>query len=151
MSFAIFFWFLWLTAILIFLDITLTLILLQRFNEHLVVLPLQLQHLFFFTFIEKNREMPKLWILDKVNRCLARYSPRATTTNQPTNRAPNEPARPGKNANFGPNLVVFGQKIQIFTGESKSFGIHITEKPSKTTSFALFFGWDWDKMGQKCE
>ena len=32
---------------------------------------------------------------DKVNRCLARYSPRATATNQPTNRAPNEPARPG--------------------------------------------------------
>ena len=33
----------------------------------------------------------------KVNRCLARYSPRATTINQPTNRAPspNEPARPG--------------------------------------------------------
>ena len=31
----------------------------------------------------------------KVNRCIARYSPRATTANQPTNRAPNEPARPG--------------------------------------------------------
>ena len=28
----------------------------------------------------------------KVNRCLARYSPRATTTNQPTNRALNKPA-----------------------------------------------------------
>ena len=26
---------------------------------------------------------------DKVNRCLARYSPRATTTSQPINRAPN--------------------------------------------------------------
>ena len=26
---------------------------------------------------------------NKVKRCLARYSPRATTTNQPTNRAPN--------------------------------------------------------------
>ena len=35
--------------------------------------------------------------LDKVNRCLARYSPRATTTNWPTNRAPNEPAWPGSN------------------------------------------------------
>ena len=31
----------------------------------------------------------------KVNRCLARYSPRATTTNQPTNRALNKPAWPG--------------------------------------------------------
>ena len=48
----------------------------------------------------------------KVNRCLARYSPRATTTNPPTNRAPKKPAWPKwtKNANFGPNLVVFGQK-----------------------------------------
>ena len=36
-----------------------------------------------------------LKILYKVNRCLARYSPRAKTTNQPTNRAPNEPTRPG--------------------------------------------------------
>ena len=34
---------------------------------------------------------------DKVNRCLARYSPRATTTNRPTNRAPNKPAWPGPN------------------------------------------------------
>ena len=32
---------------------------------------------------------------NKVNRFLARYSRRATTTNPPTNRAPNEPARPG--------------------------------------------------------
>ena len=34
---------------------------------------------------------------DKVNRCLARYSPRATTTNWPTNRAPKKPAWPGPN------------------------------------------------------
>ena len=34
---------------------------------------------------------------DKVNRCLARYSPRATTTNRPTNRAPHKPAWPGPN------------------------------------------------------
>ena len=37
------------------------------------------------------------WQLHKVNRCLARYSPRATTTNQPANRAPNKPAWPGPN------------------------------------------------------
>ena len=54
----------------------------------------------------------------KVNRCLARYSPCATTTKQPNTRAPNEPAGPGKNANFRPNLDVFGQKILFFTGES---------------------------------
>ena len=47
---------------------------------------------------------------DKVNRCLARYSPRATTTSQPINKAPNEPAMV-RYAKFGPNLVVFGQKI----------------------------------------
>ena len=34
---------------------------------------------------------------NKVNRCLARYSPRATTTNRPTNRALNKPAWPGPN------------------------------------------------------
>ena len=34
-------------------------------------------------------------IFHKVNRCLARYSPRATTTNRPTNRALNKPAWPG--------------------------------------------------------
>ena len=31
---------------------------------------------------------------DKVNRCLVRYGPRTTTTNQTTTRTPNEPARP---------------------------------------------------------
>ena len=41
-----------------------------------------------------------MFIKYKVNRCLARYSPRATTTSQPTNRAPNEPAM-NKNAKFG--------------------------------------------------
>ena len=33
----------------------------------------------------------------KVNRCLARYSQRAITTNRPTNRALNKPAWPGPN------------------------------------------------------
>ena len=50
---------------------------------------------------EPRQPLPKFFILHlqqqlhKVNRCLAIYSPRATTTNQPTNRAQNEPARPG--------------------------------------------------------
>ena len=56
--------------------------------------------------------------LDKVNRCLARYSPRATTTSQPINRAPNEPAMV-RNANFGLNLVVFEQKILFLLEKSK--------------------------------
>ena len=67
-------------------------------------------------------------LLYKVNRCLARYSPRVSTINQPTNRAPNEPARPGLKWPKMPSLVVFGQKILDFTGESKSFGTCITEK-----------------------
>ena len=62
-------------------------------------------------------------ILHKVHRCLARYSPRAITTNRPTNRALNSEEacmawpKLNKNANFGPNLVVLGQKILFFTGE----------------------------------
>ena len=43
----------------------------------------------------------------KVDRCPARYSPRATTTNQPTNRAPNEPTR----------KHILGQKW-LFLGQS---------------------------------
>ena len=45
----------------------------------------------------------------KVNRCLTRYSPRAKTTNQPINRAPNEPAM-DKNANFKSNMDVLSKK-----------------------------------------
>ena len=54
-----------------------------------------------------------------------------------------------QNANFRQNLVVLGQKILIFTGESKSFGTHITE--NLDTLFALVFGRAWDQMGQKCQ
>ena len=36
-----------------------------------------------------------------------------------------------KNVDFGPNLVVFGPKILIFMGVSKSFGTHIMEKPPR--------------------
>ena len=43
-------------------------------------------------------EKDQIWeTMDKVNRCLARYSPRAATTNWPTNRALNKPAWPGPN------------------------------------------------------
>ena len=64
---------------------------------------------------ENTEEYRKQNCRNKVKRCLARYSPRATTTNQPTNRAPNKPARPvkanmNKNANFEPSLVIFWQK-----------------------------------------
>ena len=36
-----------------------------------------------------------------------------------------------KNADFGPNLAVFGPKILIFMGVSKSFGTNITENPPR--------------------
>ena len=60
-----------------------------------------------------------LW--NKANRCLARYSPRTTTTKQPSNGAPYEP--------------YFGPKILIFTGGSKSFGAYVTK----------------NRKGQKCQ
>ena len=58
------------------------------------------------------------------------------------------PKRP-KNADFGPNLAVFGPKILIFMGVSKSFGTNITENHVDNFS-ALFFGQALDQMGQKC-
>ena len=48
-----------------------------------------------FDTVRKTGKHGSIQIIDKVNRCLARYSLRAITTNQPTNRAPNKPARPG--------------------------------------------------------
>ena len=44
-----------------------------------------------------------------------------------------------KNADFGPNLAIFGPKSLIFMGVSKSFGINITENHPDNLS-ALFFG-----------
>jgi len=52
-----------------------------------------------------------------------------------------------KHANFGRNLIGFGQKILIFTGESKSFAIHITEKPPRHL-VRIVFGRAWDQMGK---
>ena len=54
---------------------------------------------------------------NKVNRCLARYSPRATTTNRPTNRALNKPAWPGPN---WPKMPILGQ-IWSFLGKKSFF------------------------------
>ena len=58
-------------------------------------------------------------------------------------------AKMTKNAYFGPNLAVFGPKILIFMGVSKSFGTNITENHLDNLS-ALFFGQALDQMGQKC-
>ena len=54
-----------------------------------------------------------------------------------------------KNAYIGQNLAVFGPKILIFMGVSKSFGTNITENYLDNLS-ALFFGQALDQMGQKC-
>ena len=45
-----------------------------------------------------------------------------------------------KNAYFGPNLAVFGPKILIFRGASKSFGTWIMEKPPRQLVRIDFFG-----------
>ena len=55
-----------------------------------------------------------------------------------------------KNADFGPNLEVFGPKIQIFMEVSKSFGTNIAENHLDNLA-ALFFGQELDQMGQKCQ
>ena len=57
--------------------------------------------------------VPLVCYPNKVNRCLARYSPRATTTNRPTNRAPNKPAWSGPN---WPKMPILGQ-IWSFWGK----------------------------------
>ena len=49
-----------------------------------------------------------------------------------------------KNANFSPNLVVFGQQILIFTGGCKSFWFPHSRKKHHGTLFALF----WLGMGR---
>ena len=54
-----------------------------------------------------------------------------------------------KNASFWTNLAVFGPKILIFMGVSKSFGTNITENHQNNLS-TLFFGQALDQMGQKC-
>ena len=89
-------------------------------------------------------------MLDKVNRCLARYSPCATTTNRPANRAPislHGLAQIDQNANFGPNLVVFGHKILFFTGEIKIFVTYITENPSRHLVHIVF----WSGIGKNVQ
>ena len=55
-----------------------------------------------------------------------------------------------KNAYFGPILAVFGPKILIFMGVSKSFGTNITKNHLDNLS-ALFFGQELDQVGQKCQ
>ena len=57
------------------------------------------------------------FLANKVNRCLARYSPRATTTNRPANRAPKKPAWPSP---YQPKMPILGQ-IWSFLGKKSFF------------------------------
>ena len=52
-----------------------------------------------------------------------------------------------KNADFGPNLAVFGPKSLIFMGLSKSFGTNITENHLDNL-FASFFGQALDHVSR---
>ena len=76
--------------------------------------------------------------------CLARYSPRATTTDQPTNRAPNEPARPicAQESIFS---AKFGKKPLFYGRKQKFWYPHIR----KTTPCSHFFGQARNQMDQK--
>ena len=79
--------------------------------------------------------------LTKVNRCLARYSLCATTTNQPTNRASNEPARP-----ICAQESIFWAKVGSFWAKNLIF-----YRRKQGTLVTLFFGQAWDQMGLKCQ
>ena len=52
-----------------------------------------------------------------------------------------------KNAYFGPILAVFGPKILIFMGVSKSFGTNITENPPRHLVHIVF----WSGIGQNVQ
>ena len=54
-----------------------------------------------------------------------------------------------KNANFRPNLVVFGQKILIFTRKVKSFVTHIMGNPPRHLVRIVFLS-GMARNGQKC-
>ena len=55
-----------------------------------------------------------------------------------------------KNADFGPNLAIFGPKSLIFMGVSKSFCTNIAENHLDNL-FASFFGQALDQMGQNAD
>ena len=86
----------------------------------------------------------------KVNRCLARYSPRATTTNRPTNRALNSLhglAQIDQKCQFWAKFGRFWAKNPFFTGEIKSFVTHITENPPRHLVHIVF----WSVIGQNVQ
>ena len=70
-----------------------------------------------------------------------------TTHQQGTEKACMAWPKLTKNANFGLNLVVLGQKIHFFTGEIKSFVTHITVNPP---GHLVHIGF-WSGIGQNVQ
>ena len=98
-----------------------------------------------------------MWQIYKVYRCLARYSPRATTTNQPTNRAPNESAGPicaQEIIFWGTNGCFWAKHPNYFEREQKLWYPHIWKPPRHIVCivFLVGQGTKWAKkkiFGQK--
>ena len=101
-----------------------------NFHCHFTCFPL-------FTFLQTTRFFMGLVFLEsgawyKVNRWVARYSPRITTTNQPTNSAPNEPARPicaQESIFWGKNWPFLGQNPKIYWRKQKFWYPHKGRPP----------------------
>ena len=86
---------------------------------------------------------------DKVDRCLARYSPTTATANQPTGHQMSQQGLyVSKKAYFGAKMAVFGPNILIILRGGKSSGTHISEN-HLGASFVLFFGRAWHQRDQK--
>merc|ERR1711973_977936 len=91
-------------------------------------------------------------VRNKVNRCLARYSPHATTTNRPANRAPKKPAWPSP---YQPKMTILGQiwsflgKKSFFLLEKSKVLLPTKRKTHLGTLFTLVFGQALDKMCKK--
>ena len=79
-----------------------------------------------------------------------RYSPCATTTNQPTNRVLNEAAGPmcAQESIFWAKFGRFWAKIPHFYGRKQNFLHPHNAKPARHL-LRIIFGRAWDQMGQK--
>ena len=82
----------------------------------------------------------------KVNRCLSNYSPRATTTNQPTNRNANIWPKMTQKCIFWAKYGHFWANNPIFYGRKQKFWYPYNRK---TRPRSHFFGRARNQMGQK--
>ena len=89
--------------------------------------------------------LAETFLLYKVNRCLARYSPRHS--HQPTHQQGNKWASNGQKCQFRAKFGHFWAKNLFFTGEIKSFVTHITENPPRHLVHIVF----WSGIGQNVQ